>query len=172
MRAPWPEPHVVHDAATAREELDWVVRFITAVRTVRSEMNVPPSVLGPVLLRDAAPDILARAHRWAEPARRLARISEIGVAPAETPAECAQLVLDEATLLLPLAGLIDVAAERARLAREAARALDDAEKVARKLANVDFVARAPAEVVAENRAREAGARAEAARLTAALKRLG
>jgi len=171
VRAPWPERHTVHDAAAAREELDWVVRFITAVRTVRSEMNVPPSVLGPVLLRDAAPETLARAHRWAEPARRLARISEIGVAPAETPAECAQLVLDEATLLLPLAGLIDVAAERARLAREAGRALDDAEKVARKLANEDFVARAPAEIIAENRAREAAARAEAARLAAALARL-
>jgi valyl-tRNA synthetase len=172
VRAAWPERHAVHDAETARAELDWVVRFITAVRTVRSEMNVPPSVLGPVLLRDAAAETLARAQRWAEPARRLARVSEIGVAPAETPAECAQLVLDEATLLLPLAGLIDVAAERARLAREAARALDEAEKVARKLANADFVARAPPEVVAENRAREATARAEAARLAAALGRLG
>jgi valyl-tRNA synthetase len=81
------------------------------------------------------------------------------------------LVLDEATLLLPLAGLIDVGAERARLAREAGRAEDDAAKLSRKLENADFVARAPADVVAENRAREAAARAEAARLRAALARL-
>jgi valyl-tRNA synthetase len=81
------------------------------------------------------------------------------------------VVLDEATLLLPLAGLIDVAAERARLARDAARAEDEAAKVARKLENADFVARAPAEVVAENRARQAAALAESARLRAALARL-
>ncbi len=171
VRAPWPERHAVFQPETARAELDWVVRFITAVRTVRSEMNVPPAVLGPVQLRDAAPETIARALHWADAARRLARVSEIGIAPTQTPAECAQLVLDEATLLLPLAGLIDVAAERARLGREVARALDDAAKVARKLANEDFVARAPAEIVAENRAREALARSEAARLSAALARL-
>jgi valyl-tRNA synthetase len=80
-------------------------------------------------------------------------------------------VLDEATLLLPLAGIIDLDAERARLQRDRGRALEEAEKVARKLGNADFVARAPVEVVAENRAREAAARDEAARLEAALARL-
>jgi valyl-tRNA synthetase len=170
-REAWPAPYAVTDAAAARAELDWVVRFISAIRTVRSEMNVPPSVPGPVWLRDAAPETLARAARWAEPARRLARISDIAAAPDATPTETAVVVLDEATLLLPLAGLIDVAAERARLAKEAARAEDEADKVARKLGNADFVARAPAEVVAENRAREATARAEAARLRMALARL-
>jgi valyl-tRNA synthetase len=172
VRAPWPEPHAVAHAAEARAELDWVLRFITAVRTVRSEMNVPPSQLSPVLLRDASPETAARAARWAEPARRMARISEIGTAPAQTPAECAQIVLDEATLLLPLAGLIDVAAEKARLAKEAGRARDEAAKVAKKLENADFVARAPAEIVEENRARQAASLAEAARLEAALARLG
>ncbi|HTZ70182.1 MAG TPA: valine--tRNA ligase, partial [Acetobacteraceae bacterium] len=170
-RESWPDAWEVHEPQAAKAELDWVIRFITAVRTVRAEMNVPPSVPGPVWLRDAAPETSARAARWAEPAKRLARISDIAAAPADTPAETALLLLDEATLLLPLAGLIDVAAERTRLAKEAARAEDDAEKVARKLANADFVARAPAEVVAENRAREASARAESSRLRAALARL-
>jgi valyl-tRNA synthetase len=170
-RAPWPEPCEVTDAAAARAELDWVVRFFSAVRTVRAEMNVPPSVLGPVLLRDASADTVARARRWEDAARRLARVSEIGVASETPPPETAVLVLDEATLLLPLAGLIDVAAERARLAREAGRAEDEAVKVARKLENADFVSRAPAEVVAENRARAAASLAEAARLRAALARL-
>jgi valyl-tRNA synthetase len=170
-RATWPHAAQVTDAAAAREELDWVVRFITAVRTVRAEMNVPPSVLCPVLLRDAAPGTMARAARWLDVAKRMARIEDIGAAPAATPPGTAQLVLDEATLLLPLAGVIDLGAERARLQRDQARALDEAGKVARKLANADFVARAPAEVVAENRAREAAARDEAARLGAALARL-
>jgi valyl-tRNA synthetase len=134
-------------------------------------MNVPPSVLGPVLLRDAAPETVARARRWADAARRLARVSDIGVAGDTTPAETAVLVLDEATLLLPLTGLIDVTAERARLGKEAARAEDDAAKTARKLENADFVSRAPPDIVAENRARVAAAQGEAARLRAALARL-
>jgi len=139
---------------------------------VRAEMNVPPSVLCPVLLKDPSAETRARAERWLDVARRMARISELGEAPATVQPGTAQMVLDEATLLLPLAGVIDLDAERARLTRDRGRALDEAEKVARKLGNADFVARAPAEVVAENRAREDAARQEAARLGAALARLG
>jgi valyl-tRNA synthetase len=171
-RAAWPQPEKIHDAPAARHEIDWVVRFITAVRTVRAEMNVPPAILAPVLLRDAAPETTARAQQWADAARRLARISEIGSAGRETLKDTAQLVLDEATLLLPLAGLIDIAAERTRMQRDRARARDEAQKVAAKLARPDFVNRAPAEVVDENRTRQAAAKAEAARLDAALARLG
>ncbi len=167
----WPTQWQITDAPAARAELDWVRAFITAIRTVRSEMNVPPSIPGPVWLRDASPETLARAARWSDAATRMARISAIAPAPAATPAETAVLILGEATLLLPLTGLIDVAAERTRLTKEAARAEDDAAKVARKLENADFIARAPAEIVAENRAREDAARAEAARLRAALARL-
>jgi valyl-tRNA synthetase len=171
-RAPWPQQEQVHDAEAARAELDWVLRFITTVRTVRSEMNVPPAILAPVLLRDASPETRARAERWADAAKRLARISSIGTAGEETPAGTAQLVLDEATLLLPLAGLIDLTAERTRLERDRARALDEAAKVAAKLARPDFVNRAPAEVVQENRDRQVAAEAEAERISAALRRLG
>ncbi len=81
-------------------------------------------------------------------------------------------MLDEATIVVPLAGLIDLDAERARLDRDRVKAEGEAEKVARKLANTDFVARAPEDVVAENRERLEAARAEAARLAAALGRLG
>ena len=65
------------DAAAAREELDWVVRLISEVRAVRTEMNVPPSVTTPLLLRDAAPESLARAARWIDAIRRLGRVTEI-----------------------------------------------------------------------------------------------
>jgi valyl-tRNA synthetase len=171
-RAAWPEQLDVEDAAAARAELGWVLRFITAVRTVRAEMNVPPSIMAPVLLRDAAPITMQRAAQWADAARRLARVSEIGVAPAQPAPGTAQLVLDEATLLIPLAGLIDLVAERARLERDRGRALEEAGKMAAKLSRPDFVERAPAEVVAENRARQAASEAEAARLEAALARIG
>ena len=170
-RAQWPHAHTVHEPEAARAELNWVLRFITTVRTVRAEMNVPPSLLAPVLLRDAAPETRLRAARWADAAKRLARVSEILPAPETTAPGTAQLVLDEATLLLPLAGLIDITAERTRLERERTRALDEAAKVAAKLAKADFVDRAPPEIVAENRARQAAAKAEASRLAAALARL-
>ncbi len=173
IRAPWPAACAVTGAAEARAELDWVIRFITAIRTVRAEMNVPPSVKCPVVLRDATAENNMRAIRSIEAVARLARVSTITRAdPADVqPGGSAQIVLDEATLILPLAGLIDIAAERARLAKERARALDDGEKIARKLANPDFVGRAKPEVVEENRVRAAAAAAEADRLTAALARL-
>ncbi len=170
IRAPWPTPAAPGDAA-AREEIDWVIRFITAIRVVRAEMNVPPSVKAPILLRDAAPETQARAARWLDAAARLARVSEIAPAPEQAPSGSAQIVLDEAILFLPLAGLIDLDAERARLARERDRAAGDREKVLRKLDNADFVSRAKPEVVEENRERAREAEREIERLEGALARL-
>jgi valyl-tRNA synthetase len=171
IRAPWPEPVAVPDAEAARGELDWVVRLITEVRTVRSEMGVPPSVAMPVWLNEAAPATLARAERWQEAIRRLARAAEIGPLTGAIPQGASQSVLDEATLVLPLAGVIDLDAERARLARDVARAGEEVGKLERKLANADFVSRAKPEVVEENRERLAAARDQLARLQAALGRI-
>jgi valyl-tRNA synthetase len=89
----------------------------------------------------------------------------------EVPAGSAQAVVDEATLVLPLAGIIDLAAERARLRKEQGKAAGEAEKIEKKLANAEFVARAPEEVVEENRERLAAFRTEVARLDAALRRV-
>jgi valyl-tRNA synthetase len=171
IRAPWPAPVAVTGAAAARAELDWVVRLISDVRAVRAEMRVPPAALVPILLRDAAPATLARAAAWSEPIRRLARTDAIASLDGALPAGAAQLVLDEATLVLPLAGLIDVEAERARLTRDLARARGEAEKIAAKLANADFVRRAREEIVEETRERLAAALDEVARLEAALARV-
>ncbi len=171
IRAQWPEPVTVRDASAARAELDWVVRLIGEVRTVRAEMNVPPGAPAPILLRDATPETLARAELWREAIGRLARASKIGALAGAMPAGSAQAVLDEATVVIPLAGLIDVEAEKARLHKERAKAAEDAAKFEAKLANADFVRRAPQEVVEENRARLAAAWAEIARLDAALARI-
>ena len=89
----------------------------------------------------------------------------------EVPSGSAQTVVGEATVVLPLAGLIDLDAERARLARDRAKLADEAAKIARKLDNADFVARAKEEVVEENRDRLATAEAEMGRLDAALRRI-
>ena len=171
IRAPWPAPDRVAGAASARDEIDWVIRFITAIRTVRAEMNVPAATRIRVLLREASPLTLERACAWSEAAGRLARVSGIELA-TDLPPGSAQLVLDEATLIIPLAGLVDLDAERARLGRERGRAEDDRARVAAKLAQADFVARAKPEVVEENRERLRRAEREVARLDAALARIG
>ena len=172
IRAPWPVPGPVTEAAAARDELGWVTRLIGEVRAVRSEMNVPPSVLTPILLRDARPETLARAADWNDAIRRLARASAIEKLAGEMPKGAAQAVVDEATVVLPLADVIDFGAERVRLGRERDKAQAEAEKIEKKLGNADFVRRAPEEVVAENRERLAAAQDEVARLTAALARIG
>jgi len=171
IRATWPQPIPVPGAEEAREELDWVVRLITEIRGVRAEVNVPPSVTTPLLVKDAAPESLARAGRWIEAIRRLGRVTEVLPLVGDPPKGVAQAVVGEATVMLPLAEVIDLAAERARLAKERAKAAAEAEKIAAKLANESFVARAPEEVVEENRERLDAARAEMARLDAALARI-
>ena len=192
IRTPWPEVAAVPESEAARAELDWVVRLISSVRSVRTEMNVSPGTTTPILLRDATPETLARAERWIEAIRRLARATEIkvlddrpaaGTAPIvvatgttlervrELPAGSAQVVIDEATVVLPLAGVIDLGTERARLAKERDKAAAEAHKLAKKLENADFVRRAPEEVVAENRERLAAYQAEVSRLAAALERI-
>jgi valyl-tRNA synthetase len=135
-------------------------------------MNVPPGTPTPVLLRDASPETLARAERWSDAIRRLARAASVAPLAGEMPKGSAQAVVDEATVILPLADVIDLAAERARLVKERGKATSEAEKIAKKLANEDFVSCAPEEVVEENRGRLAAAEAEVARLDAALRRIG
>ena len=168
----WPSPVAVPGAEQAREELDWVVRLITLVRSVRAEMNVPPSKPSPVLLQGVSAEGLGRVDRWLDAIKRLARASEVSALTGDIPRESAQAGLDDVTIVLPLAGLIDIAVERARLAKERDKLAADAKKTAQKLANADFVSRAPDEVVAENRERLAAAESEIARLQAALMRLG
>jgi valyl-tRNA synthetase len=167
----WPEPETIPDAAGARAELDWVLRLIGTIRSVRTEMNVPPSKPSPVLLQGAGPEATARAARWIDAIRRLARASDVQPLAGEVPKGSAQAVLDDITIVLPLEGLIDMAAERARLSKDRDKLAADAKKTRAKLDNPDFVSRAKEEVVAENRDRLAAAEAEIARLQAALDRL-
>jgi len=171
IRTAWPVAFAVPGAEAARVELDWVVRLISEVRAVRAEINVAPSIKAPVLLRDAAPETLARGGRWLEAISRMARASEFGPALGEIGRGSAQIVLDEATIIIPLLGLIDLDAERARLLKDRARAEKDIETARRKLENADFVSRAKPEVVEENRERVAAGEAEIVRLDAALARI-
>ncbi len=171
IRAEWPVPFAVPGAAEARVELDWVVRLIGEVRGVRAEMNVPPSLLGPILVKDASVQTLERGMRWMEPIGRMARASSFGALDGEIEKGSAVAVLDEATIILPLAGLIDMAAEAVRLRKDLGKAGKEAEAAAKKLQNTDFVSRAKEEIVEEIRERLVAAQADVVRLQAALARI-
>ncbi|HQT46368.1 MAG TPA: class I tRNA ligase family protein, partial [Acidocella sp.] len=171
IRAAWPQAVAVHDAQAAVAEVAWVVDLISQVRTVRSEMNVPPSIKSPILLQDASADSLARAFKWFEAISRMARASEIGPLEGDVPRGSAQVVLGEATLVLPLAEIIDLDAERTRLGAARAKAAAELEKVRAKLANEDFVKRAPEAILAEHEERRESFSSEILRLDAALQRI-
>ncbi|HUW80031.1 MAG TPA: class I tRNA ligase family protein, partial [Acidocella sp.] len=171
INAPWPTKIPVHAPEEAVREVQWVVDLISQVRTVRSEMNVPPSIKSPVLLQDASSASLARGETWFEAISRMARASEFGPLLGEVPRGSAQAVLGEATIVLPLADIIDLDAERARLAATRAKAVAELQKVEQKLANADFVSRAPEAILDEHRERQINFSAEIQRLDAALQRI-
>ncbi len=171
IHAHWPDAADVPGGDAARAELDWVVALISEVRTVRAEMNIAPSITTPILLKDASADSMARAQAWIDPIRRLARATDVQSLSGDIPKGVAQAVLGEATIILPLAGVIDLDAERQRLGKERAKVEAEAQKTAAKLGNADFVARAKPEVVEENRERLVAFQAEMARLDAAMARI-
>src|SRR5271165_507224 len=92
IRTAWPEPVVVPNAVAARDELDWVVRLISEIRTVRSEMGVPAGASIPVWLNEAAPATLARVGHWRDAIARLASVSAIGPLQGQIPQGAAQSV--------------------------------------------------------------------------------
>ncbi len=169
--AAWPETVQVVGADEAAAELNWLVELISEIRTVRSEMNVAPSQKSPVFLQDAKPETLARAQSWFEAISRLARASEIGPLTGPVPKNAAQAVLGEATIVLPLEGLIDLEAEKKRLATALSKAEGELKKVRAKLGNADFTSRAPEAILEEHREREESFANEVKRLSAALARL-
>ncbi|GIL38371.1 valine--tRNA ligase [Roseiterribacter gracilis] len=170
LTAPWP---VVSDRLVdqaAKTEIDWLIRLIELVRSARSDMNVPVSAKPPLLLVGANDAARVRLDRYQPILQRLARISEATVAAA-VPAGSIQLVLDEATVVLPIADLIDVAAERVRLEKEVSKLVAEIGKMDQKLGNASFVERAPEEVVDELRERRSDADAARSKLEDALKML-
>ncbi|MDR6290168.1 valyl-tRNA synthetase [Inquilinus ginsengisoli] len=171
MTQPWPEYPAGLVDSQAAAEMDWVIRLISAIRTIRSEMNVPPAAELTATLRDASAETQRRLDTHGALIRRLARLAAIDVSDAAPAKGAAQAVIDEATLVLPLAGIIDLDKERARLTKEIDRLAGEVEKVDRKLGNAQFLEKAPDEVVEEQRERRAEAEAARERLQQALARV-
>ena len=176
MLRDWPKFDGLHDAG-AEEEMDWVVRVVSTVRGVRSEMNVPAGAQVDLLVSglDAGRQAWAKTHN--DLIVRLARLAAFEPhAGGDRVAQAfshgaAQMVVDEATLVMPLAGVIEIDKERARLEKEITRVEGEIAKVDKKFSNPDFVAKAAPEVVEENRERRAEWSAAKEKLQEALQRL-
>ena len=167
--ASWPK-HEALDDVEAEAEIGWVVDLVTAIRSVRAEMNITPATAIPLVLATASVATQARAARWAEMMRRLARLSDISFAQ-RPPQGAVQLIVRGEVAALPLTGVIDFAAEKARLEKEMARVSSDIARIDAKLANADFVARAPEDVVEGEREKREEAEARRAKIDEALARL-
>jgi valyl-tRNA synthetase len=167
--APWPDL-AGYESAEDEAQIGWMIALISEIRSIRAELNVPAAAQIPLILVDAAPDVAVRAAKWNETIRRMARLSEITAIPT-APAGAVQAIVGQTAIALPLGGFIDVAAERGRLQKEIAREGKEAAKLDGKLANPDFLERAPEEVVEENRERRAETLARVAKMRAALDRL-
>jgi valyl-tRNA synthetase len=168
--AEWPDLSGL-EAPDAEAEIGWIVDLVSEVRSVRNEMNVPAGAQIPLVLVAASTDVVTRALAWDGTLRRLARLSAIRFEDAP-PKSSAQMIVRGVIAALPLEGVIDIAAERARLSKELGKQQGEATKIEGKLSNADFVARAPEEVVEENRDRLAETLSQIEKIKSALERLG
>ncbi|MDW7555130.1 MULTISPECIES: valine--tRNA ligase [Azospirillum] len=153
ISAHWPEHGAELIDPAARDEMDWVVRAISSVRSMRSEMNVPPAAQIELKLKDAGPESLKRLDTHRDLILRMGRLASVEPLSGPVPKSAVQAVLDEATLILPLEGIVDLDKERARLTKEIEKLSGEIKKIDAKLSNEQFVAKAPEEVIEEQRDR-------------------
>ncbi|MGJ0397533.1 MAG: valine--tRNA ligase [Methylocystis sp.] len=165
--ADWPSLEGLEDAE-AESEIGWVVDVISEARSLRAEMNLTSET--ELLLIGADEALQARATRWEETIRKLARLSRLGFAET-APKSSAQIIVRGGVAAMPLEGVIDLDAERARLAKETAKLEGELKKLDAKLANEGFLAKADEEVIEEHRERREETAARIDKLNAASARL-
>ncbi|HZR73855.1 valine--tRNA ligase [Bradyrhizobium sp.] len=154
--------------ASAEEEIGWLIELVTAIRSVRAEMNITAQI--PLILVRPGEYTREHAEYWADFIRRLARVSEISFAD-EAPHGSVQVFARGQVAALPLKGVIDLSAEKARLDKEIAKADADIKRVDAKLGNANFIANAPEEVVEGEREKRDEAQARKAKIVEAIERL-
>jgi len=164
----WPD---IQTADTdAADEINWLVDLISKVRSVRSEMNIPPSTKAPLVITGADETFQARLSQHEAAIFRQARVDAISFADGP-PAGSAQIVVGNATVSLPLAGVIDLTAEQARLEKAIDKIDKDIAKIDNKLSNPKFLERAPEDVVESERQKRDEASTLRAKMEAALNRV-
>ena len=167
----WPsfDDSVIDEAA--QDEVNWVVKIISEIRSVRADMNVPAAAQIDMLLKGANARTQGRLTAYNDIIKRLARLSKAELSEAEPPKGSLQMVVDEATIILPIADVVDLAQERARLQKAIEKEQQQIEKIDKMLNNKGFLAKAPEEVVEEQRGLKAEAENVIAKLSQALKQI-
>jgi valyl-tRNA synthetase len=168
--AKWPMPDARALDPQAGPEIDWLIRLVSGIRGARAELNVPPGAKLALHVRDAGEVTQGRLARNAAALQRLARIETI--ADGAVSGGAAQVVVDEATYVLPLEGVVDITAERARLEKALQAAEKERDSLGNRLSNASFVERAKPEAVEKARADHAEKASDADKYRAALARLG
>ncbi len=168
---PWPQAEAIDMAAL--NDIDWVIDFITAIRSLRAEMNLPAGAKLNVYLKDANTASCKNMETFRQIICSLARLEKLESfgKDAEISKDMVQSVFKEASILLPLKGVVDFAAEKERLQKELEGLNKNLEGYAKKLGNANFVERAPAAVVEEEKRRQAEALESKAKIEAALERI-
>jgi valyl-tRNA synthetase len=149
MNESWPQFDGLQDD-DANAEVDWLIDFISQIRSVRAEMNVPAGAKVPCVLVGANAENRRLADQWEVEASRLARLESLEIAD-QVPDGAAQIVFGQATIAMPLKGVIDFDAEKQRLAKELDKIAKEIKSIEGRLANQGFVAKAPANVIEETR---------------------
>ncbi|MBX8811269.1 valine--tRNA ligase [Pseudochrobactrum algeriensis] len=166
--APWPE--LSFEDASAADDINWLIELVSGIRSVRSEMNVPPSAQAPLAVLEANELTKERLVHHDAAIKRLSRVADISLSDA-APKGSAQLVVGEATYCMPLGSLIDLGAEMLRLEKESGKLTAEMEKIDKKLSNEKFVANAKPEVVEADRARFAELQEAQGKIAIAMQRL-
>ncbi|MCC7037285.1 MAG: valine--tRNA ligase [Alphaproteobacteria bacterium] len=167
----WPKYDLKLVDQASREELNWVVALISEIRSVRSVMNVPAAAQIRMLLQGANGTSKQRLKTYSDIIKRLARLSEAEADDTPAPKGSLQTVIDEASIVLPLADVVDIKLESARLQKEIEKANANIERINKMLNNPAFLAKAPEEVVVEQTESRAEAENLKAKLAQALKQL-
>jgi len=150
---PWPQLSKSLINVEAEAEMDWVVRLVSQIRAIRSEMNVSPGAKIPLLIRGANEVTEVRLETHRSILLSLARLSSLEVLNGEAPKGSLHDVIDEATIILPLDNVIDVETEAARLKKEIEKLKGDIAKHDKKLTNKGFTEKAPAAIIETERQR-------------------
>ncbi len=168
--AAWPDLPDSYLDMHASADISWLIRAVTEIRSSRAEIGVPPGARLTLALYNPTDDVKALFDKHGDLIRSLARLEAIETV-GEQPPGSITLLVGGASAFMPLKGLVDLDAERARLTKEIAAFESDIGHVNKKLGNPNFIARAAPEVVEEQREKLAEAEAGRAKQAAALARL-
>ena len=169
IRAEWPAGSGRAHSDSHRD-VERAIALISEIRATRAVLNVPPSRQIPLLYQTS----VSLFEAWNSEVRRLGRISEVKLLDGEPPAGCVQIAIDNGATkaFLPLADVIDLDTERARLRKKRDEAKAEFERHSRKLSNTDFTNRAPPEIIEETKAKMSAASREGQAIEDALTRIG